>query len=241
MVTVVNPWHWLNQDGSFPPAPRTRARILRVAQCIEYGGPLSRGFARETLVPCQRRPKRKPCLGLLWVLKQSDDAILAFCNACHQDEYLIYEWEDTLWADGVMPPTDVRPATDEQDEAERQTRARDPDRLVELLERGLTLVGSDMRADAVVRLISASGTPSDVLQAILGNARCPPQAGAVERLLPVLIDLWNATPRPSAGGVTPTEVVAGAADRGVRPGRNHPCPCGSGAKYKRCCLARTVH
>ncbi len=24
----------------------------------------------------------------------------------------------------------------------------------------------------------------------------------------------------------------------VRPGRNDPCPCGSGRKYKRCCLGR---
>ncbi len=133
MVTVVNPWHWLNQDGSFPSDPRIRARILRVAQCIEYGGPLSHGFARETLVPCRRRPKRKPCPGLLWVLKQSDDAILAFCNTCHEDEYLIYEWEDTLWADGVMEPTDVRPATDQDEETAGQRRARDPDRLPELL------------------------------------------------------------------------------------------------------------
>jgi hypothetical protein len=27
-------------------------------------------------------------------------------------------------------------------------------------------------------------------------------------------------------------------DRHGRPGRNDPCPCGSGRKYKRCCLER---
>jgi len=25
---------------------------------------------------------------------------------------------------------------------------------------------------------------------------------------------------------------------GPRPGRNEPCPCGSGKKYKKCCLAK---
>jgi len=25
---------------------------------------------------------------------------------------------------------------------------------------------------------------------------------------------------------------------GERPGRNEPCPCGSGRKYKQCCLAK---
>ena len=116
-----------------------------------------------------------------------------------------------------------------------------PNRLTELLERGLTLVGSDMREDAVVRLIRTSKTPSDVLQAIFATAPSPPQMGAVERLLPVLIELWNTTPRPSADGATPTEVVEDKSNRAERPGRNDPCPCGSGAKYKRCCLARSVY
>lgn len=36
--TVVNPWHWLNEDGSSVDDPKLRSRSLRVAQCIEYGG-----------------------------------------------------------------------------------------------------------------------------------------------------------------------------------------------------------
>lgn len=26
----------------------------------------------------------------------------------------------------------------------------------------------------------------------------------------------------------------------MKPGRNHPCPCGSGIKYKKCCLLRSA-
>jgi hypothetical protein len=41
-------------------------------------------------------------------------------------------------------------------------------------------------------------------------------------------DAWRATPFP-AGVPLPSPA-------GPRPGRNDPCPCGSGKKYKRCCL-----
>ena len=34
------------------------------------------------------------------------------------------------------------------------------------------------------------------------------------------------------------EENAAASPRGPRPGRNDPCPCGSGKKYKRCCLEK---
>ena len=55
-TTVVNPHHWLNEDGSLPENPRVRARVIRVAQFIEYGGTLRIGESRETLVPCRCRP-----------------------------------------------------------------------------------------------------------------------------------------------------------------------------------------
>jgi hypothetical protein len=36
-------------------------------------------------------------------------------------------------------------------------------------------------------------------------------------------------PSPPTQPVTPTPAA--------RPGRNHPCPCGSGRKFKRCCMS----
>jgi hypothetical protein len=57
---------------------------------------------------------------------------------------------------------------------------------------------------------------------------------------------WKQTPRPAFGGKTPAEMLA--ADPSLVPqkvetyrrdeprvGRNDPCPCGSGKKYKKCC------
>lgn len=65
----------------------------------------------------------------------------------------------------------------------------------------------------------------------------------VERLMPILTDVWNNVRIWSNKGHTPNEmtdsfgrpvlrVLPGA---GKKPGRNDPCPCGSGKKYKKCC------
>jgi hypothetical protein len=76
-----------------------------------------------------------------------------------------------------------------------------------------------------------------------GIAGPPPTKGAVERFLPVLMDVWNETPRDDLGGRSPKEAYG---ERRSEPsdttvplnlGRNRPCPCGSGKKYKRCCIA----
>jgi hypothetical protein len=56
-------------------------------------------------------------------------------------------------------------------------------------------------------------------------------------------DAWRATPLPATavslaldGIPLPPGAVPLPARAGPRPGRNDPCPCGSGKKYKRCCL-----
>lgn len=43
-----------------------------------------------------------------------------------------------------------------------------------------------------------------------------------------------ATPPSSAGQLSP--LFGGSAQRAPKVGRNDPCPCGSGKKYKKCCL-----
>jgi hypothetical protein len=108
-MLVVDPWHWLNEDGSLPTQDlRLRRNVLRVVQFIEAGGPLPKLHARETLLPCRRRPGGKPCLGLMWVAKTEEDDIHAFCLACHTDEAMIHNWQETEWAEGPMEPAPVK-------------------------------------------------------------------------------------------------------------------------------------
>lgn len=102
MTLVVDIRHWLDENGD--PHPRVRKQALRMARLIEYGGRLARGQCRETLVECSRRPVRKPCLGLLWVLKADDDTIDAYCHVCKAERILISGWQETQWADGPMEP-----------------------------------------------------------------------------------------------------------------------------------------
>jgi hypothetical protein len=102
---VVDPWHWLTEDGCFiVENSRLYRRMLRIARFIEYGGELKRGETRETLVECNRRPRGHSCVGLMWVVKTADDAILAHCIVCRNEEAFIHNWQDTDWAHGMMDP-----------------------------------------------------------------------------------------------------------------------------------------
>lgn len=102
MVFVVDIRDLLDEHGY--PAQPTRRRGLRLARLIEYGGPLTPRHTRETLVECSRRPRRKPCEGLLWVVKTDDHRIEAFCPVCKQELIVISGWEETDWAEGPMEP-----------------------------------------------------------------------------------------------------------------------------------------
>jgi hypothetical protein len=111
MTLVVDITHWLDKDGAIPIADlRLRRQALRIARFIEYGGPLQPLQARETLIDCKRRPDRKQCLGLLWVMKLPDDRIQVFCHGCRDIEAVISGWQETEWAEGPMPPV---PMTDD--------------------------------------------------------------------------------------------------------------------------------
>lgn len=62
---------------------------------------------RETLIECTKRPKKKPCLGLMWVVKTEDDGILVHCVACGDEEAYVHNWQKTEWAAGMMEPVPV--------------------------------------------------------------------------------------------------------------------------------------
>lgn len=80
-MLVVDPWHWLQPDGSLPEESRLRTRTLRVVRLIEAGGPLPRHTAREALVECEKRPGGRPCRALLVVTKLEYDSILTACRS----------------------------------------------------------------------------------------------------------------------------------------------------------------
>ena len=105
MALIVDIRHLLDANGELPTANlQLRQQALRVARLIEYGGPLQVGEFRETLVECSARPKRRPCLGLMWIQKTDDQRLDAYCLVCRRDHVVISGWEETQWAEGPMEP-----------------------------------------------------------------------------------------------------------------------------------------
>lgn len=107
-MIVVDPWHWMDEEGGFPEEPSIRRNAILVAQCIEYGGPLRALHGVHTLIPCRRRPGGTPCRGFLFVVKTDKDELHAFCPTCGIDEFLIHNWQETDWAEGPMEPIPVK-------------------------------------------------------------------------------------------------------------------------------------
>ena len=237
MVTVVNPHHWLTDDGRLPDNPKLRAKVLRVAQFIEYGGTLLPAQGLQTLLACRKRPGRVPCEGLMFVLKQSDDALLAFCPVCTEDEYLIYEWEDTVWADGPPEPFDVREQVAAQ-APEPRTLTRSE--RAEIMARALSLLGSSLSLTEVRKRIEGACTPSEVISWIMSSLPEPPTQSLAERFIPAFMAFWNDVVAALPPKLWPDDHSAAPASSSAfssnKVGRNAPCPCGSGKKYKRCCL-----
>jgi hypothetical protein len=44
---------------------------------------------------------------MLWVTKDEDDALWAVCDECGNDVVVIHNWQNTKWAKGPVPPTEV--------------------------------------------------------------------------------------------------------------------------------------
>ena len=184
MVTVAAP-DWLNEDGSLPEGGRLRVQALRVAQCIEAGGPLARHHGRETLIACRRRLGGRACPGLLWVVKRSDDAIHAFCPVCRADEFMIYEWQETDWSDGPMEPVEVEMF--DRDPCDLDSKRLD----VGPLRSALAELDVGLSIAEMVARIGKGGHPNDVATEVLRTARGAVTRDASERLLKALAGIWS--------------------------------------------------
>ena len=75
--------------------------------------------------------------------------------------------------------------------------------------------------------------PKGEAQPEAGNSPTPEASGAAQPAAPAS----PAQPVPAAAGakVQSTPARAGRPAGTPKPGRNAPCPCGSGIKYKKCC------
>ncbi len=239
---VVNPWHWLRPDGGFLSDSPVRAKAIRVAQFIEYGGPLEAGESRPTLLACRKRPDGRACQGFLYVMKEDDDAITAFCPSCASAEYIISDWQDTFWAGGQAPASRefAYPRQSVEVPPKPAPKKGDID-IDEHLVRGLREIGSPLTPGEVKAALLTAKQPLKAIQYIFETCRKPREEDASNRFLALIMATWNSLPREELRGYSPDQVHE-RAPLTKKVGRNEPCPCGSGKKFKRCCLNNsTLH
>jgi hypothetical protein len=119
-----------------------------------------------------------------------------------------------------------------------------------------------MQPQAILyHLAHAEGLPEDVIRAaraqraevapifvdfveryLAGEARAGELQGALFFVFHLLGEWWERSAYRLAGisGAAGVRLELGLAERALNPfrgiGRNDPCPCGSGKKFKRCCL-----
>ena len=223
----MNAMDWLDGSGDLPyEGPNELFRnAFRMAQCIEYGGPLPRKHLVLTMIGCRRRPGGQSCRGTMSILKTERDELYVVCASCKREEFLITNWEDTHWAMGTPDPVHVEmdPFAPFDDAPGENARVLSADGTLDF--------------DAIRARIATASAPREIIQEVF-EAQPPRSQAAANELASLLLALWNATPRPELGGKSPEEVYSASRPKPAvssKVGRNRPCPCGSGLKFKRCC------
>ncbi|MDX2023470.1 MAG: SEC-C metal-binding domain-containing protein [Deltaproteobacteria bacterium] len=238
-MIVVDPHDWIDPSGAFPESGPVRMRAIRVAQCIEYGGPLRHSEGRATLIPCRFRPEGVGCVGFLLVIKQPDDTILAMCDTCREEEFLIHHWHGMPWAAGPHPAVHLDETVAMDEDPPTPPEPYEPDEIDTKLTAALKRMHWDITSQEFRELLSTSRTPMDVFQHLQRRLPPPPSAKAVQDFVPVLMEAWNHTARPELDGLTPHEKAnENAPIHRQGPSRKGLCPCGSGKKFKRCCISK---
>jgi SEC-C motif len=133
-----------------------------------------------------------------------------------------------------VPPMRPRPQTADNAAAEARHAEETKSAIADLL----ALLPED-----VVRELNGGGiSPNDpafldgLMDHVSRQALADPQNG--RRILGKMVQLRKLVAR-SVRESDPTAAVSSTVTRGgERVGRNAPCPCGSGRKYKQCCLRK---
>ena len=74
--------HWLNEQKDGPAVPQLKLKVRKLAEIIAYATLCDRGLYTGKAPRCWRRPKRKPCKGILQIQFEIDGRIHWFCPEC---------------------------------------------------------------------------------------------------------------------------------------------------------------
>ena len=101
---VIDIRHWLDDSQSGPAVPQLKSKVNKLTEIIGYATSIEGGISVDSPPKCFRRPKRKPCKGLLDIqLDPASDQIYWKCPVC-EDEGIVSGWKGLIW-DMSNPPT----------------------------------------------------------------------------------------------------------------------------------------
>jgi len=94
---VINIQHWLDETRTAAAVPQLRLKVKKLAEIIIYATSSAAGMPADKIPKCWRRPKRRPCKGILDIyLNKNTNQIHWYCNICN-DEGVVTGWEGLIW------------------------------------------------------------------------------------------------------------------------------------------------
>jgi len=94
---VINIQHWLDENKTAAAVPQLKSKVKKLAEIITYATSAASGMPTNEIPKCWRRPKRKPCKGILDIyLEKATNQIHWYCNICG-DEGVVTGWEGLIW------------------------------------------------------------------------------------------------------------------------------------------------
>lgn len=95
----------------------------------------------------------------------------------------------------------------------------------------------NITVEEVQKYIGKTINFQEAFEYVSQNYKVFPSETAMHQFRKKFTDVWNITPKESYQGLSPEDVkeLSGYSNLYPKIGRNEPCPCGSGKKYKKCC------
>jgi hypothetical protein len=94
---VIDIRHWLDETQTGPGVPQLKSKVKKLTEIITYATSVETGVSVNSPPKCWRRPKKKPCKGLLDIhLDLATDQIHWICPFC-EDEGVVTGWKDLIW------------------------------------------------------------------------------------------------------------------------------------------------
>ena len=101
---VIDIRHWLDETQTGPAVSGLKSKVNKLTEIISYATSIEGGISVDSPPTCWRRPKRRPCKGLLDIqLDPAASQIYWICPIC-SDEGVVSGWKGLIW-DMSNPPT----------------------------------------------------------------------------------------------------------------------------------------